>query len=246
MRLSRIFIPEVLTVGETVVLKGQAAHYLTRVLRLSVTDAVTLFNGNGEDYAGAVQEIDRQRVLISLSEKRNPGTESPLKIKLVQAISRGERMDYTVQKAAELGVHSIQPLFTSRVAVRLDDKRRAKRLEHWQGVVTSACEQCGRAVVPQILEPLSLTDWLADEDGTQHDTQRLVLDPDAGLKLSKSKISAESVSVLVGPEGGFSPDEIKQMTAEGVTGVSLGPRIFRTESAGPAAIAVLQVIAGDF
>jgi len=242
MRLSRIFIPEVLTVGETVVLKGQAAHYLTRVLRLAVADAVTLFNGNGEDYSGEVREIDRQRVLISLSGKQDPGTESALKIKLVQAISRGERMDYTVQKAAELGVHSVQPLFTSRVAVRLDDKRRVKRLEHWRGVVTSACEQSGRAVVPPILEPLSLTDWLADED----DTQRLVLDPDAGLKLSKCKITGDSVSVLIGPEGGFSPDEIKQMTAKGVTGVSLGPRIFRTESAGPAAITVLQVLAGDF
>ena len=242
MRLSRIFIPEGLMVGETVVLEGQAAHYLTRVLRLSVADAVTLFNGNGEDYSGVVREIDRQRVLISLSEKRDPGTESPLKIKLVQAISRGERMDYTVQKAAELGVYSVQPLFTSRVAVRLDDKRRAKRLEHWRGVVKSACEQCGRALVPQILEPLSLTEWLADEG----DTQRLVLDPDAGFKLSKCGISGDSVSVLIGPEGGLSPDEIKQMTAKGVTGVSLGPRIFRTETAGPAAIAVLQVIAGDF
>jgi len=246
MRLSRIFIPEGLAVGEIVVLKGQAAHYLTRVLRLSVTDAVTLFNGNGEDYSGVVHEIDRQRVLVSLSAKQVPGTESPLKIMLVQAISRGERMDYTVQKAAELGVYSVQPLFTSRVAVKLDEKRRVKRLEHWRGVVTSACEQCGRAVLPQILEPLSLSDWLADEDDTQHDTQRLVLDPDAGLKLSKCKIPGDSVSVLVGPEGGFSPDEIMQVTAKGVTGVSLGPRIFRTESAGPAAIAVLQVIAGDF
>ena len=242
MRLSRIFVPGVLTVGETVVLKAQAAHYLTRVLRLSVADVVTVFNGNGEDYSGEIHEIDRQRVLISLSAKRDPGTESPLKIKLVQAISRGERMDYTVQKAAELGVCSVQPLFTSRVAVRLDDKRRVKRLEHWRGVATSACEQCGRAVVPQILEPLTLADWLADED----DTQRLVLDPDAGLKLSNCRISGDSVSVLIGPEGGFSQDEIRQMTAKGVTGVSLGPRIFRTESAGPAAIAVLQVIAGDF
>lgn len=242
MRLSRIYIPEVLTVGDTVELKGQAAHYLTRVLRLSAGDAVTLFNGDGFDYSGVVREMDRQRVLISLSDKRDPGTESALKISLAQAISRGERMDYTLQKAAELGVYSVQPLFTSRVAVRLDDKRRVKRLEHWRGVVTSACEQCGRAVVPQILEPLTLTDWLADE----YDTQRLVLNPNAGLKLSNCKVSGDSVSVLIGPEGGFSPDEINQLMAKGVTGVSLGPRIFRTESAGPAAIAVLQVIAGDF
>jgi 16S rRNA (uracil1498-N3)-methyltransferase len=242
MRLSRIYLPDELTVGDTIELKGQAAHYLTRVLRLSVADAVTLFNGSGEDYLGEVQQIDRQRVLVNLTIMRNPGTESPLKITLVQAISRGERMDYTVQKAAELGVYSIQPLFTGRVTVRLDEKRQIKRLAHWRGVVTSACEQSGRAVVPQVLEPLTLTDWLACES----DDQRLVLDPDAGIKLSDCKVAGDSVSVLVGPEGGLSPDEIEQMTANGVTGVSLGPRIFRTESAGPAAMAVLQVIAGDF
>lgn len=242
MRLCRIYIPEELTVGSTVELKGAAAHYLTRVLRLSVADAVTLFNGSGEDYSGVVREIHRHCVLISLSDKRVTGTESPLKITLVQAISRGARMDYTVQKAAELGVYSIQPLFTSRAAVRLDGKRQLKRLAHWRGVVTSACEQSGRAVVPKILDPLTLTDWLAGEDSAQ----RLLLDPDAGLKLSNCKISGDSVYVLIGPEGGFSPDEIEQMTARGITGVSLGPRIFRTESAGPAAMAVLQVLAGDF
>jgi len=242
MRLSRIFIPEVLEVGDTVKLTGQAAHYLTRVLRLSVADAVTLFNGNGENYAGKVQEIQRQRVLVGLVARQTAGTESPLKITLVQAISRGERMDYTVQKAAELGVCSIQPLFTSRVAVRLDDKRRIKRLAHWQGVVTSACEQSGRAVVPQVREPLTLTEWLESDC----DMQRLVLDPDAKIKLSDCKVTGDFISVLVGPEGGFSPEEIEQVTDRGIVGVSLGPRVFRTESAGPAAMAVLQVIAGDF
>jgi len=242
MRLSRIYISQELTVGDTVVLPAQAAHYLTRVLRLSAGDAVRLFNGNGKDYTGEVRKIDRNTVLVGLSGERDPGTESPLKITLVQAISRGERMDYTVQKAAELGVFSIQPVFTSRVAVRLDDKRRIKRLSHWQGVVTSACEQSGRAVIPQVLEPLTLADWLMLED----DTQRLVLDPVAENKLSNCKITAGSVSVLVGPEGGFSTHELDQVKANGVASVSLGPRVFRTESAGPAAMAVLQVIAGDF
>ena len=155
-------------------------------------------------------------------------------------------MDYTVQKAAELGVYLIQPVFTSRVTVKLDDKRRGKRLEHWRGVVTSACEQSGRALVPQILEPMTLADWLAGSGADQSSIQCLVLDPDAGLKLSDCKVAGDSISVLVGPEGGFSPEEIEQIRASGVTGVSLGPRIFRTESAGPAAMAVLQVIGGDF
>lgn len=242
MRLSRIYTPQELTVGDTVELKDQAAHYLTRVLRLTVGDAVTLFHGNGEDYTGEVRNIDRQAVLVRLLEKRDAGTESPLKLTLVQAISRGERMDYAVQKAVELGVYAIQPIFTSRVAVRLDDMRRIKRLLHWQAVVTSACEQSGRAVVPQVLEPLTLAEWLSGEDNTQ----RLVLNPAAQSKLSHCKITGNSVSVLVGPEGGFSAEEIDQLMANGVAGVSLGPRIFRTESAGPAAMAVLQVIAGDF
>jgi len=242
MRLSRIYIPEELTVGDTVALAGQAAHYLTRVLRLTTGDAVTLFNGNGKDYTGEVRSIDRKTVLVGLLGKQDPGTESPLKITLVQAISRGERMDYTVQKAAELGVYAIQPVFTSRVAVRLDDKRRIKRLSHWRGVVTSASEQSGRAVVPQILEPLTLTHWLQLED----DTQRLVLNPGAESRLSNCKITGDAVSVLVGPEGGLSVEELALVTANGVADVSLGPRVFRTESAGPAAMTVLQVIAGDF
>lgn len=242
MRLSRIYTPLDLAVGKTVELEGQAVHYLSRVLRLSEGDVVTLFNGNGEEYSGVVREIHPKRALVSLSDKRDPKTESPLKITLAQAISRGDRMDYTVQKAAELGVHAIQPLFTERVAVRLDDKRRVKRLAHWQGVVTSACEQSGRVLVPQVLEPLSLADWLASDGHVQ----KLVLDPDAGTSLSTCTVDHHSISLLVGPEGGFSHREIDVVTAQGVTGVSMGPRILRTESAGPAAIALLQALAGDY
>lgn len=231
-----------MAVGDMIELEGQAGHYLLRVLRLSVGDTVALFNGDGRDYSGRVQEIRRQRVLVSLSDIRVPGTESALKITLAQAVSRGERMDYTVQKATELGVYRVQPLFTSRVEVRLDGERQIKRLAHWRKVAISACEQCGRAVVPQILEPLSLVDWLADAA----DAPRLVLDPDANIRLSACSIDGDSVSVLVGPEGGFGQTELARVTAKGVLAVSLGPRVLRTESAGPAAIAVLQVLAGDF
>ena len=242
MRLSRVYTQQDLNAGNTVSLEGQSSHYLTRVLRLTTGNTVTLFNGNGREYAGEILEIKKQVVMVSLTGSSDPGTESPLKITLVQAISRGERMDYTVQKAAELGVYAIQPLFTSRVEVRLDDKRRAKRLAHWRGVVISACEQSGRVVVPQILEPLSLNEWLLREDREQ----RVVLSPDASTKLSDYEPAGEFVSVLVGPEGGFSLDEIEQVKTNGVQDFLLGPRIFRTESAGPAAIAVLQVKAGDF
>ncbi len=242
MRLSRIHTPQVLTVGEIIELERQAGHYLANVLRLSAGDTVTLFNGNGMDFSGRVQQIQRQRVLVMLLDKSCPKTESGLKVSLIQAISRGERMDYTVQKAVELGVYAIQPLFSSRVEVRLDDKRRVKRLTHWRRVAISACEQSGRAVVPQILEPVSLADWLLAADTTQ----ALVLDPDASDKLSACMIAGDCVSVLVGPEGGFNRQELNEMLASGITAVSLGPRVLRTESAGAAAIAVLQMMAGDF
>jgi len=242
MLVSRIFTQQVLTVGDIIVLESQAGHYLANVLRLSAGDTVTLFNGSGEDYSGSVQNVQRQRVLVRLEDKSRPQTESALKITLIQAISKGGRMDYTVQKATELGVYCMQPLFSRRVEVRLDDKRRIKRLAHWRRVAVSACEQSGRVVVPQILEPVSLGDWLVHAD----DTQQLVLDPDVNDKLSDCTIAGDSVSVLVGPEGGFSRQELNEILAAGAVAASLGPRVLRTESAGPAAIAVLQMMAGDF
>ena len=150
-------------------------------------------------------------------------------------------MDYSLQKATELGVVCIQPLTSRRVEVRLDKKRQAKRLAHWQGVVISACEQCGRAVVPEVKAPLSLSEWLATADASQ----RLVLDPASELKISSLPITGNAVSVLVGPEGGLTCKELDDVRARGITAVSLGPRVLRTETAGSATIAVLQAGAGD-
>ena len=240
-RLSRVHIAQPLSSAGSVELAGSASHYLTRVLRLSAGDSVSLFNGDGRDYSGRIYEIQRQRLFVRITGSELNGNESPLKITLVQAISRGERMDYSLQKATELGVVCIQPLTSRRVEVRLDKKRQAKRLAHWQGVVISACEQCGRAVVPEVKAPLSLSDWLATADASQ----RLVLDPLAGSGMSSVPITAKTVSVLVGPEGGFTVKELEGVQAMGVTAVSLGPRVLRTETAGPAAIAVLQAGAGD-
>lgn len=242
MRQSRIHTSLSLTSTGSVDLTGPASHYLARVLRLSEGDAVTLFNGDGNDYLGEVCEIQPQRVRIKLLESSSPGNESPLKITLVQAINRGERMDYSLQKATELGVFCIQPLISRRVEVRLDEKRQVKRLAHWQGVVISACEQSGRAVVPEVKPTLSFAEWLLVTDGSP----RLILDPTAQVQLSSFSSEGQAVSILVGPEGGFTNEEIAQAQASGVTAVSLGPRVLRTESAGPAALAVLQVAAGDF
>ena len=204
-------------------------------------DRVTLFNGDGKNYPGEISAMQRQSVLVKLLDSQVPGNESPLKITLVQAISRGERMDYSLQKATELGVFCIQPVISSRVEVRLDDKRQARRLSHWQGVVISACEQSGRATVPEVQAPLLLEQWLAAVDAYP----RLVLDPAAVIKMSSFSITEGALSILVGPEGGFTDEELERVRSGGVTAVSFGPRILRTETAGPAAIAVLQAIAGD-
>jgi len=241
MRRSRIYTPQRLLPTGIIELEGPASHYLLRVLRLSTGDAVTLFNGDGRDYQGEVCGVQRRCVNVSITGSEVPGTESPLKITLVQAISRGERMDYSLQKATELGVFCVQPLMSSRVEVRLDEKRQEKRLVHWQGVVTSACEQSGRALVPEVKTPLSLHEWMAANDGSP----RLVLDPAAATRLSGFVLKCDSVSILVGPEGGFSAGEMDRVRANGIQAVSLGSRVLRTETAGPAAIAVLQAQVGD-
>ena len=240
MRQSRIHTSQPLLSVDSVELTGPAGHYLTRVLRLSKGDPVTLFNGDGNDYSGEISEIQSQRVRVMITGSMNPGNESPLKITLVQAICRGERMDNALQKATELGVYCIQPLMSHRVGVRLDESRQVKRITHWQKVVISACEQSGRAVVPEVKKPLSISDWLA---GT-FESRRLVLDPFAENKLSGLSVEGDSISILVGPEGGFTDEEIKKVCVNGVLAVSLGPRVLRTETAGPAAITVLQAKTG--
>ena len=241
MRLSRIHTDRALAVAETVRLDEPASHYLARVLRLSAGDPVVLFNGDGIDYTGEIVDAHHKGVTVLLSGSRDPANESPLRITLVQAISRGERMDYCLQKATELGVVCLQPMLSRRVEVRLDKKREAKRLAHWQAVVVSACEQSGRAAVPEVLPPLQMPEWLIGES----DGQRLVLDPESKTKLTDIRLENDSAAILVGPEGGFTNEELDQAKASGVAAVSLGPRVLRTESAGPAAIAILQSMAGD-
>ena len=242
MRQSRIYTSQVLLTADSVELEGPASHYLTRVLRLSEGDSLVLFNGDGSDYSAEVSGITKKHVLVRILGSKKPGNESPLKITLVQAICRGERMDYVLQKATELGVHSIQPLKSHRIEVRLDETRQAKRMKHWQGVVISACEQSGRARVPEVKTPLSLAEWVT----STVKSPGLMLDPVAEKRLSDVSVTLDSISILVGPEGGFTDEEISSARANDVMPVSLGPRILRTETAGPAAIAVLQAKNGGF
>ena len=242
MRQSRIYTSQVLLSANSIELDGQASHYLTRVLRLSEGDPLILFNGDGRDYSAEISGIRDKRVVVRLLNSNNPANESPLKIHLVQAICRGERMDYVLQKATELGVFSIQPLKSQRVEVRLDETRQAKRMAHWQGVVISACEQSGRALVPEVKTPLSLPEWMT----STVESPRLVLDPLAENRLSDLSVALASISILVGPEGGFTDEEMAKARVNDIMPVSLGPRVLRTETAGPAAIAVLQAKTGGF
>jgi len=247
MRRSRVYTAQALASGNTVELSGSAAHYLARVLRLALADPVILFNGDGRDYAGAICAIKRDRVSVTVGDARVVDNESNLKITLVQAVSRGERMDSSLQKATELGVNCIQPVMSRRVEVRLDQKKRAKRLVHWRGVVVSACEQSGRAIVPEVKSLLTLQQWLQTRGDMPADTnQCLVLDPLATTRLSQVAIESPAISVLVGPEGGFCNTEMEELLAGGLKAVSMGPRVLRTETAGPTAIAVLQTLSGDF
>ena len=223
-------------------LEDSAGHYLARVLRLAKGDVITLFNGDGADYPAIISEVRSQRVAVRITGSVAPVAESPLRITLVQAVCRGERMDYVLQKATELGVFCIQPVISRRVEVRMDAARQEKRMQHWQGVVTSACEQCGRAFVPEVRSPLALAEWLVADDCPVS----LVLDPLAGDRLSGVRVEGGSVAVLVGPEGGFTEEEMTAARENGLLAVSMGPRVLRTETAGPAAIAVLQAGSGDF
>ena len=240
MRIHRVYTPESLEPGSELAVGGKTAHYLVRVLRVKAGQTIVLFNGDGKDYAAEVAGAERQAIFLNIISRLPAVREPDIDISVVQAVSRGERMDQTLQKCTELGASSFQPLFSERVEVRLQGSKLAKRLEHWQGVVISACEQCGRARVPPVLEPVDVTGLVAS--GTRG--QRLVLAPGAQQPLASVAFSQLN-QLVIGPEGGFSDQELDLMRSSGMQMVVLGPRVLRTETAAPAAIAVMQALAGD-
>lgn len=244
MRIHRIHTAQVLQPDCEVLLEESSSHYLSRVLRVAAGQALVLFNGDGHDYAAEVLSPARRQMRVRV-DSRLPGlAEPPVAITVVQALSRGERMDQTLQKCTELGAAAFQLLLSERVEVRLSADKLDKRMEHWRGVVVAACEQCGRARVPELFEPIACAAWLDRATSAQ----RLVLDPQAGVPLARAVSNpgpGMAVEIASGPEGGFSDMETAQMRACGVLAVSLGPRILRTETAAPAALAVLQCLVGD-
>ncbi|UCR82219.1 16S rRNA (uracil(1498)-N(3))-methyltransferase [Pseudomonas chlororaphis subsp. aurantiaca] len=239
MRLSRFFIDAPLSLGEHELPEAQA-HYIGRVLRMAEGDALQLFDGSGNEFRGKLLEVGKKRVVVQLDESFAGQVESPLQIHLGQGLSRGERMDWAIQKATELGVNEITPIFSERCEVRLKDERADKRLAHWRQVAASACEQCGRSRVPVIHPPVLLADWIKQ---TQADL-KLVLHPVAEPLVSHAKPA--TLAFLIGPEGGLSDAEVDQAQATGFLPARLGPRVLRTETAPVVALAVAQQLWGDF
>ena len=216
-----------------------AAHYVNRVLRLAAGDELIVFNQDGA-FRATLLSLQGTRGRVQVSERVNTDTESPLNVCLVQGLCRGPRMDYCVQKATELGVHRIVPVITSRCVVRLDDRRAEKKLAHWQAVAVSACEQSGRTSVP-VVEPAQRFSSLLE-----HPPAGLaMLDADQGLPFSKWQMTGNALSLIIGPEGGLTPDEIEALAALGAARWRMGPRVLRTETAGVVALALAQARWGD-
>ncbi len=241
--LTRLYIPGEIPSHGIFDAPADQAHHVAHVLRLAAGDALTVFDGKGLEYPAVIERIVKSAVTLRASAPSLVDRESLLQVTLAQGISSGERMDYTVQKAVELGVCSIQPLALERSVVRLSVERAAKRVAHWQAVAVAACEQSGRNRIPVVLPVTSLTGWLA---GVSADALRLTLSPDASATLRELGRQAGPVVLLVGPEGGLAPREREAAQAAAFTPLRLGPRVLRTETAALAAIAAMQALWGDF
>ena len=243
MRVTRVFVEQKLVSGKGVGLPEQAGLHLTRVLRLDPGAPLTLFDGTGGEYTGTL-ERDGKSWWARVGAHDPVERESPLAVTLLQGIARGERMDLIVQKATELGVARIVPVIAERSVVKVDAKQRTRKLEHWRGIAVAACEQCGRNRVPEIAEPHGLGD--AIDALTAGLRCLLAADGTESLASAAARATTREIALLVGPEGGVAPNEQSFALANGFTACRMGPRIMRTETAGLAALATLQVVAGDF
>ncbi|MEO7067871.1 MAG: 16S rRNA (uracil(1498)-N(3))-methyltransferase [Rhodanobacter sp.] len=243
MRTIRIHLAGTLVSGSELSLPEQASEHVARVLRLTPGDSVTLFNGDGRDYAATIVAVDKRDVVVRVLSQQVSHSESPLALTLAQAVVRSDKMDLIVQKATELGVRRIVPLLTERSEVKLDGSRAEKRLARWRSIAASACEQCGRARLPEIAETIALPAWLTtlNDDGAL----RLALLPSATTSTHELRFATTGGILVVGPEGGLGERDIQALTVASFVGLRLGPRILRTETAGLAALAALQAVHGD-
>lgn len=235
-----------MSVGDTITLDAQGTVHIARVLRLRPNDAVIVFNGRGGEYHGHIVSQEKRNTVIVLESFTDRNVESQISITLAQGVSRGERMDYTVQKAVELGVTQITPVLTERTNVNLDNERQQRRREHWQAVVQSACEQSGRNSVPPVNEIQPFATYVAQHTQAESPAVcRLVLYHKAEQSIASVMPESNTFELLIGPEGGLSETEIHAAGQAGFVPVRLGPRIMRTETAALVALAVLQSLWGD-
>jgi 16S rRNA (uracil1498-N3)-methyltransferase len=242
VRLTRVYHDGPLEAGQFVPLNESSAHHLRNVLRLKAGQEIMLFNGMGGEYQARIHSIDKKSLTLEVIRYDAIDRESSLSITLVQGISKGQRMDFSIQKAVELGVDSIQPITTERCAVRQKGSRTDRKSTHWQGVIASAAEQSGRTRFPGLMESTSLNEYLKQ---TPDSALKLVLDPLANDELCDLQPQGREVHLLIGPEGGLSDQEINTAKDAGFQPIKMGPRILRTETAGVAAIAVMQALWGD-
>ena len=243
MRIPRLYTPQPLVPGKPLIMEGQAAHQVTHVLRLQRGATLHVFDGAGNEYHAQLTETGRNSIELDIGEPFPGMPESTLSITLAQGIARHDRMDLILKKAVELGVSAIQPLWMQRSQSHLKGERLAKRRQHWQGIVISACEQCGRSTLPDLKAPDSLANWIQEPPAAG---TGLMLQPDSELTLAEVPPPDGKIILLVGPEGGLAPGEQTMATKAGFTGVQLGPRILRTETAALAAVAGMQTLWGDF
>lgn len=240
--MNRIFCEGPLASGAELPLPLAGAYHVARVLRMREGAPLTVFDGNGQEFRAEIVRVVGDEVTVRLNESIVGAAESPLRITLLQGVSRSERMDWTLQKATELGVAAIAPVLTARSVVRLDEKQAQKKQGHWRGIVIAACEQCGRSKIPHVAAPVALRDHLAT---TRKDGLRLVLSPSAPGSLAGLTSLPSKVELLIGPEGGLDDDELLAAQKTGFTPVRLGPRVLRTETAAVVALTVLQALWGD-
>jgi 16S rRNA (uracil1498-N3)-methyltransferase len=243
MSMPRFFCDAKLGPGAMLQLPENAARHAARVLRLKAGDKAALFNGDGHDYSAELLRVEREKVSVKIVDMAVVQRESPLQVTLAQAISSGDRMDLTLQKSVELGVAAIQPLAAERSVVKLSGERADKRRQHWQNVVISACEQSGRALVPQVAAPKPLLNWLGEPENF---ALKLMLAPGAEHTLHDLPKPAGDICLLIGCEGGFAPPEMAAAASRGFIPARLGARVLRTETAAMAALAAMQALWGDF
>ncbi len=241
MRAVRIYQSGDYQTGQLLELSPEASQHVGVVLRMQVGECLTLFCGDDREFEARIEAVKKKQVTVLIGAINNVSRESPLAVHLAQAISKGERMEFVMQKAVELGVASITPIITERCVVKLDKERMAKKLQQWQSIVIAACEQSGRNTVPLVHQPMTLAHYLREAQAEL----KFILHPGEDKNWSDYAIGASAIALLIGPEGGLSEHEVQVAGEHGFQPLSLGPRILRTETAAITALSVLQAIGGD-